>query len=59
MDSYFRVFHDDGSQLRPEGISGRVVEVTKADERDLQSQGTLDSGLLNEFKVGYNRPVAE
>ena len=58
-NSYFRYFRDDGSQLRPEGISGRVVEVTnKPNNAIFNLQGTLSSGLLNEFKVGYNAPIA-
>ena len=59
-NSYFRLFRDDGSQLRPEGISGRVVRVTNTPMNWIFNlQGTLNNGLLNELKVGYNGPVAE
>jgi len=58
-NSYFRYFRDSGSQLRPEGISGRVVEVTNKPTNGIFNlQGTLGSGLLNEIKVGYNAPLA-
>ena len=58
-NSYFRYFRDSGSQLRPEGISGRVVEVTNKPTNGIFNlQGTIGSGLLNEFKVGYNAPLA-
>jgi hypothetical protein len=59
-NAYYRFFRDDGTQLRPEGISGRVVEVTNTPMNWIFNlQGTLNSGLLNELKVGYNGPVAE
>ena len=55
--SYFRVFHDRGEQLRPEGISGRVVRVSNEPTNAIFNvQGTFGNGLLNEFKVGYNGP---
>ena len=55
--SYVRVFHDRGEQLRPEGISGRVVRVTNEPTNAIFNlQGTFGNGLLNEFKVGYNGP---
>ena len=57
--SYVRVFHDRGTQLRPEGISGRTVQVTNNPTNAIFNlQGTLNAGLLNEFKVGYNAPQA-
>ena len=38
--SYVRVFHDRGTQVRPEGISGRVVRLDEQpDQRDLQPAG--------------------
>ena len=59
-NSYFRVFRDDGSQIRPEGISGRVVEVTNTPTNAIFNlQGAMGGGLLNEFKLGFNQPVAE
>ena len=58
--SYVRVFHDRGTQLRPEGVSGRVVRVTNDPTNAIFNvQGTLSAGLLTEFKVGYNAPKAD
>jgi hypothetical protein len=60
LSAYARVFHDEGEQLRPEGISGRVVSVTNDPTNAIFTlQGTSAGGLLNEFKVGYNAPKAE
>lgn len=57
--SYLRVFTDNGTQTRPEGISGRVVRVeNKPTNAIFNVQGTFGSGLLNEFKIGYNAPKA-
>jgi len=59
-NSYFRLFRDDGTQVRPEGISGRVVTITNTPTNGIFNlQGTVGSGLLNEFKLGFNKPVAE
>ena len=58
--SYVRVFHDRGEQQRPEGISGRVASVKNEPTNAIFNlQGTFGNGLLNEFKVGYNGPVAD
>jgi hypothetical protein len=55
--SYFRVFHDDGEQVRPEGVSGRIVKVSsKPSNAIFNLSGELSSGLFNEVKVGYNGP---
>ena len=44
--SYVRVFHDQGEQTRPEGVSGRVVAVTDNPTNAIFNlQGTLGSGL--------------
>ncbi|MEO7156278.1 MAG: TonB-dependent receptor, partial [Vicinamibacterales bacterium] len=44
-------------QLRPEGISGRVVKVTnKPTNAVFNLAGAFASGLQNEFKLGYNAP---
>jgi len=53
--SYFRVFHDQGTDERPEGISGRVVRITQNPTNAVFNlQGTFANGLLNEAKFGYN-----
>ncbi|MEQ1760749.1 MAG: carboxypeptidase regulatory-like domain-containing protein [Vicinamibacterales bacterium] len=55
--SYFRLFRDSGTQLRPEGVSGRVVKVTNDPTNAIFNlQGVLASGMQNEFKIGYNAP---
>ena len=57
--TYFRYFHDEGSQLRPEGISGRVVRVVNNPTNAVFNlQGVMGGGLLNDIKVGYNAPFA-
>jgi hypothetical protein len=53
--SYVRVFHDQGEDVRPEGVSGRVVRITdRPTNAVFNLQGTLRGGLINELKVGYN-----
>jgi hypothetical protein len=48
-NSYFRLFRDDGSQIRPEGVSGRVVEVTNTPTNAIFNlQGTMGGGLLRQ-----------
>ncbi len=57
--AYGRVFHDAGTQSRPEGVNGRVVDVTNSPTNMIVNlQGTFGSGLLNESKVGFNSPHA-
>ncbi len=54
-NSYFRVFHDEGTQVGPQGITGRVVRVTNEPTNAVFNlQGQFGAGFLNEFKVGYN-----
>jgi len=53
--SYVRVFHDQGTSVAPEGVSGRIVKFTDNPSNAIFSlQGTMSNGLLNEFKLGYN-----
>jgi len=55
--TYFRLFRDNGEQVRPEGISGRVVRVTSEPTNAIFNlQGSLGEGMLNEIKIGYNGP---
>lgn len=54
---YFRFFRDEGTDLAPEGISGRVVSIEAVPQNAVAGwQSILNSGgtLINEFKVGYN-----
>ena len=50
-----------GTQLRPEGDQRprRPTSTNKPTNAIFNLQGTLGSGLLNEFKVGYNAPHAD
>ncbi len=58
--SYFRVFHDRGTQVRPQNISGSLARLENNPTNAIFNlQGTFGSGLLNEFKIGYNAPKAE
>ncbi len=58
--AYGRVFHDRGTQSRPEGVNGRVVDVKNNPTNFVFNlQGNLGSSTLNEVKVGYNAPFAE
>ncbi len=53
--SYVRVFHDQGTSLQPEGVSGRSVRITDNPSNAVwQLQGLLGNSALNELKVGYN-----
>ena len=56
-NSYFRLFRDNGENNRPEGISGRVVNITsKPTNVVFNLAGVFASGRQNEFKVGFNAP---
>src|SRR5215207_8030063 len=53
--SYLRVFHDQGTSVQPEGVSGRVVRITDDPTNAVFTlSGTLAGSVQNEFKVGYN-----
>lgn len=53
--SYVRVFHDQGTDTRPEGVSGRVVKITDNPTNAVFNlQGSMSRGLMNELKFGYN-----
>ncbi|MEO7540059.1 MAG: hypothetical protein ABIV21_08515, partial [Pyrinomonadaceae bacterium] len=54
---YFRYFRDQGKDVAPEGISGRVVTIEAVPQNAVagwQSLLKADGSLINEFKVGYN-----
>jgi hypothetical protein len=53
--SYVRVFHDQGTSDAPDGVSGRHLKITANPSNAVYTlQGVLASGLINEFKFGYN-----
>ncbi|MFL6469097.1 MAG: carboxypeptidase regulatory-like domain-containing protein, partial [Pyrinomonadaceae bacterium] len=54
---YFRFFRDQGTDVAPEGISGRVVSISAVPQNGIlgwQSILKADGSLINEFKIGYN-----
>jgi Carboxypeptidase regulatory-like domain/TonB dependent receptor len=53
--SYVRVFHDQGTNNQPEGVTGRNVHITDDPTNAVYSlQGILSEKTTNEFKFGYN-----
>ncbi len=53
--SYLRVFHDQGRNLQPEGVTGRTVTITDNPSNAVWAlQGILGDSTINDFKVGYN-----
>ncbi|HVE55355.1 MAG TPA: carboxypeptidase regulatory-like domain-containing protein [Pyrinomonadaceae bacterium] len=54
---YFRFFRDQGTDIAPEGVSGRVVTIEAVPQNGVFGfQSILNStgSLINEFKIGYN-----
>ncbi len=53
--AYFRFFRDQGSNLQPDGVSGRKISIRQVPQNGVFAlQSILTPNLLNEFKVGYN-----
>jgi hypothetical protein len=53
--SYVRVFHDQGTNDEPQGVTGRRLHFTdNPTNAVLNLQGLLGGGMINEFKFGYN-----
>jgi carboxypeptidase family protein len=52
---YGRGFHDNGTNNQPEGVSGRIVEITDNPSNAVFNlQGLLSDRMTNELKIGYN-----
>src|SRR5438552_5517873 len=52
---YFRFFRDQGKNLQPEGVSGRLVNFVDVPQNGVIGfQSALKQNLINEFKFGYN-----
>jgi hypothetical protein len=52
--AYVRVFHDQGTNDEPQGVTGRRLHFTDNPSNVVfNMQGVLGS-VINEFKVGYN-----
>ena len=53
--SYFRLFHDSGTDDAPQGVTGRRFQTTiKPSNAVYNLQGVLGGTTINEFKFGYN-----
>ena len=53
--AYFRFFRDQGSNVQPEGVTGRRVFIKAVPQNGvLAVQSLLTPSMLNEFKFGYN-----
>ena len=52
---YTRVFHDQGTNDQPDGVTGRRKHFTDDPTNAvINLQGLLGSGMINDFKFGYN-----
>lgn len=52
---YFRFFRDNGTNLQPEGVSGRNLNFIANPQNGVVSwQSFIKPTLINEFKIGYN-----
>jgi hypothetical protein len=53
--TYFRFFRDQGSNLQPDGVTGRQISIRQVPQNGVFAlQSVLTPTLLNEFKLGYN-----
>jgi hypothetical protein len=55
--AYFRFFRDEGTDIAPEGISGRTVGITAVPQNAVVGWQSIlhdDGSLINEIKIGYN-----
>ncbi|MEQ1909077.1 MAG: TonB-dependent receptor [Vicinamibacterales bacterium] len=53
--AYTRVFHDQGDNRDPQGVTGRQMTMSANPSNAVVSlQGLLGGGMVNELKVGYN-----
>ena len=52
---YARVFHDQGTNSDPAGVTGRRLAMTANPSNAVVNlQGLFGSGMVNDFKFGYN-----
>ncbi len=53
--AFVRGFHDQGRSGQPEGVTGRIVQITANPSNAIfDLQGTLHGTIENDLKVGYN-----
>jgi hypothetical protein len=56
---YFRFFRDQGTNLQPDGVTGRKIAIRDVPQNGVIAlQSILTPTLLNEFKVGYNSALS-
>ena len=56
---YFRFFRDQGTNLQPDGVTGRQIAIRDVPQNGVIAlQSLLSPTLLNEFKVGYNSALS-
>ncbi len=52
---YGRYFSDHGDNVQPEGVTGRISDISANPQNGVVAlQGILSPAMLNEVKVGYN-----
>ena len=52
---YFRFFRDNGEDISPEGVSGRVVKIEAEPQNAVLGwQHIVNQNLLNDLRIGYN-----
>ena len=56
---YFRFFRDQGTNLQPDGVTGRQIAIRDVPQNGVIAlQSLLSPTLLNEFKIGYNSALS-
>ena len=57
--AYFRFFRDQGTNLQPEGVTGRKIAIRDLPQNAVGAfQTVISPTLLNEVKVGYNSALS-
>ncbi len=56
---YFRFFRDQGTNLQPDGVTGRKLAIRDIPQNGVIAlQSLVSPTVLNEFKVGYNSALS-
>ncbi|HEX8889024.1 MAG TPA: carboxypeptidase-like regulatory domain-containing protein, partial [Pyrinomonadaceae bacterium] len=56
---YFRFFRDQGTNLQPDGVTGRNIAIRDVPQNGIIAlQSVLSTTVLNEFKLGYNSALS-
>ena len=57
--TYFRFFRDQGTNLQPDGVTGRQIAIRDVPQNGVFAlQSLLSPTILNEFKLGYNSALS-